>query len=228
MIKSESGGATVEVVFACSRGHGEALSEIGFAWCKEDNVLIRINPSADATVPDLLSIDAVCTRYTETGEYVLSARAYLCQFAFSGVNMVCKDAGFSYRKGVGWVKAMAVEEFEKLQSVAGTRSQERVECQRQEVEAAASEEKQAAAMEQAAVAKAANFRERLRKDPTYARRFYEYGQLLLQMSATGSYVLGSDGAPNWPDPPLLGEKGIVSRATEHLVPPRPDWAPSSF
>ena len=62
---------------------------------------------------------------------------------------------------------------------------------------------------------------------TYARRSYDYGKLLLQMSETGSYVLGSDGAPNWPDPPVPGEKGIVSKATEHLVPPRPQWTGGS-
>ena len=171
-----------------------------------------MHPSSNATITDLVSIDALRTSYTETGECMLSTRAYLHPFAYSGINQVCKDAGFSFCKGVGWVKAMAAEEFENLQSVAGTRSQECVERQRQEAKAAAAEEKRTTAMEQAVVAKAAHFHERVRKDPTYAQRFYTYGQLLLQMSATGSYVLGSDGAPNWPDPPVPGEKGIVSNA----------------
>ena len=30
------------------------------------------------------------------------------------------------------------------------------------------------------------------------------------MSETGSYVLGSDGAPNWSEPPVPFEKGVVS------------------
>ena len=95
------------------------------------------------------------------------------------------------------------------------------ERRRKEAAEAASEEKRVAALERAADAKAADWQERARKDPTHARRSYEYGQLLLQMSASGSYLVGSDGAPNWPDPPVPGEKGIVSKATAHLVPPRP-------
>ena len=75
-----------------------------------------------------------------------------------------------------------------------------------------------------AAARAAAWQERARKDPTYARRHYEYGKLLVEMGETGSYVVGSDGAPNWPDPPVPGETGIVSKATAHLVPPRPAYA----
>lgn len=67
--------------------------------------------------------------------------------------------------------------------------------------------------------KAAGWQERARKDPTYSRRSYKYGQLLQQMSASGRFFVGSDGAPNWPGPPVPGEKSIVSKATAHLVPP---------
>ena len=116
---------------------------------------------------------------------------------------------------------MGVVEYEALQSVAGTRSQEAAERRRKEAKEAAAEEERGAALERAVVAKAIDWQERARKDPTYARRSYEYGQLLKQMSDTGSFVVGSDGAPNWPDPPVPGEKGIVAKATEHLVPPRP-------
>ena len=35
----------------------------------------------------------------------------------------------------------------------------------------------------------------------YQRRRYEYCQRLLAMSASRSYEVGKDGAPNWPSPP---------------------------
>ena len=35
----------------------------------------------------------------------------------------------------------------------------------------------------------------------YQRRSYEYCQRLLAMSASRSYDVGKDGAPNWPSPP---------------------------
>ena len=221
VIKSESRGATLETVFQCSRDQSKALGGVGFAWCKEDKVLLRVHALPETTVTtDLLSIDAVRASYTD-GECTLRARAYLCRFAFSAVTQVCEAANFSFRKGVGWVKSMGVVEYEALQSVAGTRSQEAAERRRKEAKEAAAEEERGAALERAVVAKAIDWQERARKDPTYARRSYEYGQLLKQMSDTGSFVVGSDGAPNWPDPPVPGEKGIVAKATEHLVPPRP-------
>ena len=39
-------------------------------------------------------------------------------------------------------------------------------------------------------------------DPTYERRSYEYGQHLLALSRSGAYCCGTDGAPNWPEPPM--------------------------
>jgi len=74
-------GERVRAGLDCSRAQKDALNEIGFSWCKEDEVMIRIHPSASATVTDLVSIDAVRTSYaetgSETGECVLRARAYL-------------------------------------------------------------------------------------------------------------------------------------------------------
>lgn len=222
VVKSESGGATVEAVFHSSRKQSGALSAIGFAWCKEDGVSLRAHPHPGATVADLVSIDAVRATFTN-GNCVLRARAYLCQFAFSGINQICKADGFSFCKGVGWSKQVSAEEYDGLQALAGTRSNEAAERRRMQAEEAAAAEKLAAARERAAFAKAVDWQDRVRKDPSYARRSYEYGQLLKQVSETGSFAVGSDGAPNWPDPPVPGEKGIVSKATEHLVPPRPQW-----
>ena len=82
-------------------------------------------------------------------------------------------------------------------------------------------------MERKAEAAATRWQDRVRKDPTYAQRSYEYGKLLLHMSETDSVVYGSDGAPNWPDPPVPGEMGIVSGATQHLLVPYPSHGPST-
>eukprot|EP00966_Prymnesium_polylepis_P271579 6274376-Prymnesium_polylepis.1 len=73
VIKSESGGATMEAVFHCSRDQSAALRDVGFAWCKEDGVLLRCHPSSGATVADLVSIDALRASYMD-GECVLRAR----------------------------------------------------------------------------------------------------------------------------------------------------------
>lgn len=50
-------------------------------------------------------------------------------------------------------------------------------------------------------------------DPTYRRRYAQYGKLLLWMMRTGNYYRDVDGAPRWPDPPKPGESGIVSDDT---------------
>jgi hypothetical protein len=52
-------------------------------------------------------------------------------------------------------------------------------------------------------------------DASLPGRRAQYGQLLLSMSASGSYGLGKDGGINWPDPPVAWESGITSRATEY-------------
>jgi hypothetical protein len=216
VIKSTSGGAQLEAAFQSTREQSKALRADGFSWCKEDMVLLRVHVLPEATVADLVAIGALCASYA-VDECLLRTRAFLCPYAFGGAHQACKAGGFAFRKGVGWAKAMGADEWRALQSVAGTLSAEAAERRRVQAEETAKEEEWAAARERAAAAKAANLQ----------RRSYDYGKLLLQMSETGSYVLGSDGAPNWPDPPLPGEKGIVSKATEHLVPPRPQWTGTS-
>ena len=95
------------------------------------------------------------------------------------------------------------------------------------VEVEKEEQKRAAAMERAAEAKVVDWQDRVRADSTYSQRYHDYGKLLLQMSETGSFVCGSDGAPNWPDQPVPGERGIVSHATAHLLVPRPSRGPTA-
>ena len=114
---------------------------------------VAIRALAGATVADLVSIDALRASYLE-GECVLRARAYLYPFAFSGVDQICKNGGFSFRKGGGWVKRMSGEEYEALQVFAGVGSQEAAQRQRIKAETAAAEEKLAAAMERKAEAAA--------------------------------------------------------------------------
>jgi hypothetical protein len=226
VIKSESGGATLEAIFTCSRDQSTALGDVGFAWCKEDKVILRLHPSSGATVADLVSIDALRASYTD-GECVLRKRAYLCWFAFDGVDQICKEDGYSFRKGEGWAKVMGAEEYEVLQAIAGMSSEEAVERRRMKAEEDEEEESRAAAMERDAEAAAIHWQDRVLKDPTYDHRRYEYGKLLLWMSETGSVIYGSDGAPNWPDAPVPGEKGIVSKGTQHLVAPYPSRGPSA-
>ena len=127
--KSKSGGATLEAVFQCSRDQSDALRTVGFAWSAADKVLLRLHPVPGATVSDLVAIDALRASYT-AGEGVLRARAFLGEFAFNGVNQVCKGEGFSFRKGVGWTKAMGAEAYDSLAGVAGSRSNEAAERER--------------------------------------------------------------------------------------------------
>jgi len=222
ILTSRCGGATLESVMCCSREQSKELNDVGFTWCAADKVLLRlqIDNSATTSVADLLAVDALRASYTN-GECVLSKRAFLQHFLFIAVNQVCKANGFSFSKDVGWVKAMDADEWCALKSIAGTCSEEVAERRRVQADKDIEIEKQWDARERAATIKKLKFEARKHKDPTYQRRHFEYGQLLLQMWETGSYVLGSDGAPNWPEPPVPFEKGIVSKATEHLVPPRP-------
>ena len=37
----------------------------------------------------------------------------------------------------------------------------------------------------------------------YMKSSYDHGKWLLALQVSGTYNVGSDGAPNWPDPPLL-------------------------
>ena len=129
VIKSERGGATLEAVFQCSRAQSDALRTVGFAWSAADKVLLRLHLVPEATVCDLVAIDALRASYT-AGEGVLRARAFLGKFAFGGVNQICKGEGFSFRKGVGWTKAMGAEAYDSLAGVAGSRSNEAAERER--------------------------------------------------------------------------------------------------
>ena len=49
--------------------------------------------------------------------------------------------------------------------------------------------------------RAAQWRNAVDTDETYERRLYQYTQRLLWMSDNGAFVLGLDGAPDWPPPP---------------------------
>lgn len=222
VIKSTSGGATVETIFQSTRAQGKALDELGFSWCKTDKVLLRLHIDATTTVVDLLAIDAVRATY-KSGECVLSKRTYVNGFVFSALNEVCTEAGFTLRTGVGWIKAMDDTEWRALEEVAGTCSRANVERARMREEEALAVEQGMALTEKKMAERAAVWQERAKKDPTLERRTYQYGQLLKYMERTGNVSYGSDGAPNWPAPPAPGEAGIVSNATEHLAsyPPRP-------
>ena len=123
VIKSTSGGAALEAVFQSTREQSKALHADGFAWCKEDMVLLRVHVLPEATVADLVAIGALCASYA-VDECLLRTRAFLCPYAFGGVHQACKAGGFAFRKGVGWAKAMGADEWCALQSVAGTRSAE--------------------------------------------------------------------------------------------------------
>lgn len=121
VIKSTSGGATVETVETIFRSSASAgltngdFYELGFGWCTTDKVLLRLHIDAGATttVADLLAIDAVRASY-KSGECVLSKRTDLKGFVFSALNEVCTEAGFTHRKGVGWIKAMGDTEWRAL------------------------------------------------------------------------------------------------------------------
>ena len=102
VIKSTSGGGTLEAVFQSTREQSKALHADGFAWCKEDMVLLRVHVLPDATVADLVAIGALCASYA-MDECLLRTRAFLCPYAFGGVHQACKAGGFAFRKGVGWL-----------------------------------------------------------------------------------------------------------------------------
>eukprot|EP00966_Prymnesium_polylepis_P077247 1789312-Prymnesium_polylepis.2 len=117
---------------------------------------------------------------------------------------------------------MAADEWHVLKSVAGTRSAEAKVRREMQEEQAVQEKQQAAAREKKVAAKAADWDAAKKADETYERRYQQYGKLLVYMQQSGNCSLGSDGAPNWPAPPVPRESGIVSQATAHLAcfPPR--------
>ena len=94
VIRSTCGTATLETVFHSTREQSDVLHANGFTWCAQDKVLLRVHANHKTTVADLVAIDALRATYTD-GACVLRARAYLCPFAYSSVNVVCKGAGFS-------------------------------------------------------------------------------------------------------------------------------------
>jgi hypothetical protein len=202
IIRSISGGATLEVVFSSSRAQSTDLRENGFAWCKVNKVWIRllIDASITTTVADLVRIDALRGTY-EGGECVLRQRAYMHPFSFSAVNQICKGESFTYRNG-GWAKEMSAEEWVEMDEIAGIDSNEAVERRRVEEEEKAAQERWAAAREKKMVTGMAKWEEGVRRDPTYEARSYKYGQMLLQMQKSGNVTQGSDGGINWPAPPV--------------------------
>ena len=193
------------------------MKKDGFSWCRDGKFYMKLTFDDEASVEDLLRINALSAMHMKD-TCVLQTRAYLQPGVFSLVHTSCQKAGFQYETGTGWMKSMGVDEWEELRKIIGEKC-----TQRSEKVQEAAQDKVAASMDKRATDRAADRRAAEEMDPTYKQRFAEYEKLLRWMSATGNFSQDSDGSPNWPDPPVPGEKGIVARKHSHLAvyPPSP-------
>jgi hypothetical protein len=218
VVVSRSNGAVLEAVFDdVPWSVIEALKAAGFAWCKPDRVMLRVSVGRDTRAYDLATVGALRVGW-KGGVCVLSPRAYLPGNSWCDVNGVCVRHGFVWLKGVGWKKTMTAQQCTDYVNDVNTQSNEVVERMRRRAAEAVAVVKQEEARERAVVQRAAKRAADVKNDDTYQRRLNAYGKLLLRMQRTDTVSYGSDCAPNWPDPPKPGEKGIVSDATAYLMP----------
>ena len=174
---------------------------------------MRVTVTGDAAVDDLLAIDALGATHVD-GRCVLQTRSYVVRW--HALNYTLGLVGFSWCNRA-WSKAMDVDEWRRLESVVGSRSLERRARERDEAAAA----KRVATLDERIAKRQRVFELCAAGDPTYARRNYQYSQLLLSMSKSGRFTCGKSGdvrgVPNWPAPPVPRESSIVSRDTQSLA-----------
>ena len=97
----------------------------------------------------------------------------------------------------------------KLEREVGTRSAERAEEKAASQRLEEGVRKHGRSLETQRHSLAAKWEANVLSDPTFARRDGQYTQLLLTMASRNEVSRGSDGAPNWPSPPVPGQSGIL-------------------
>jgi hypothetical protein len=223
VVHSECGGARVDAVVVDEAGPTrEALKLHGFAYDKVDNVWLRIAVERDASVADLLAVDAVRLVRDDDDSVAFYPRCYLEPSAFAAIGTALGADGCVFRTVAGnrgWHKnGVDDRAFEALQSFVGTRSKERRARREREAVAEQHTEQRAVDAEQRRERALEKRRREQQEDVTFERRDYAYTQLLKRMQRTDTVGYGADGAPNWPDPPRPNEREIVSVASLHLKP----------
>ena len=230
ILTSTSGDARIDVILNPARTLGDAYNALGYGWdkhSKDRRVLFTAGPAT--TLKDLLRICALrVERKAETNDgrvtCVLSSRSYFGYASYCTVNKVCQAAGFTRFKGVGWTQCMPTDAMRKLERVVGTRSAERAEEKAASQRLEEGVRKHGRSLETQRHSLAAKWEADVLSDPTFARRDAQYTQLLLTMASRNEVSRGSDGAPNWPSPPVPGQSGIVAKGSEHLACFPPHWA----
>jgi hypothetical protein len=204
-IESRNGGVVVEVCSYCPKDKSEELKSLGFAWDKVARVLLRVDVSDSATLEDLLATEALrCEFFTQPCHRAeLSLRSFASAATFSAVSSIMRDRGARYdRAQRRWTLDLDRESRKELQAVVASQSGERAKKEE-------TEQKLTNAMETKMECCQSSYEKRQREwdtlqaqDSSFMRRDYEYTQRLKLMLKYNDFEVGSDGSPNWPDPPV--------------------------
>ena len=226
ILTSTSGGARIDVIPNPSYALADAYEARGYTLDKRTKSRVLYTAGPASTCADWLRIGALrVERKDAAGDHVtcvLSPRSYMGSVAYTAIHKACRDAGFARVNGIGWTRRMPDAEMRDLEKLVGKRSKERAEQKAASRRLGEGISAFGESLETRRDALSAKWEARARADPSFARRDGQYTQLLLSMAARNAVSWGSDGAPNWPSPPVPGQKGIVAAGSEHLAcyPPR--------
>lgn len=225
---SHSGNVKFDVVKS-SYKNKEIMESHGFSW--DGQVFVRVHVGLGSKIEDLWATGAVRRLYhsNRTNKVYMSLRGIRSKTGcLANMELLCNANGFSYdytqssdRKQMTWSKTMGQSVWEHLDAKLSSI------YQRESAEKKAADEEKIMQKEQDALEEISRETKRAKRlqemidgekdDPTFKFRKDMYDRLLNWMFQTKHFCIGSDGAINWPAPPLPWEKGIVSEKTKHYA-----------
>jgi hypothetical protein len=205
VVESKHGGVVLQVCSYCPKAHNQAMRDHGFSWDAEAKVLLRLHVDETATLEDLLATDAFCAKFVHNPVHkiVFKLRSFTPSFVFSAIAKLLRPHSAIYDRSTrSWTIELERWKRRELEAIHGSASQERARKQDADV-------RFQAAMENKTDSYYTGFQKRQREwetlraqDSSFARRDYEYTQRLKLMRQFNDFEVGTDGAPNWPDPPV--------------------------
>ena len=170
----------------------QQMWEDGYGYSKEKRAFAKLTIHGDAKLDDVLKVGVCKIGPLKCGTAEVSFTYWL---PTPQLRIIHDLLGPWYG---------TCEEYDRLVTIQG-------QCEREHKEA---ESRKLAAAEESRMAKVeeswTNRKKDEMADSTFSDRSYQYGQALLWQAETGNYQVGSDGAPNWPDPPVPFQKGLCA------------------
>lgn len=204
VIESRSGSVVVQVCTYSPKERTAELRELGFAWDKARRVLLRFAADEGAELNDLLATEALAIEMLPPPEdrVEFRLRAFAPSVVRDSVKRVMEQEGIAFdRRQNKWATPLNRELRARLSGKFASRSGEAASRREAEARLAKTIETRATQRQSGFERKRHEWETLRAQDSSFSRRDYEYTQRLKLMRRHNDFQLGSDGAPNWPDPP---------------------------